>query len=308
MADWLKVRHALVRSAKIRMLMRELHCNKMTALGLAITWLCWVDEQTSDGKTHLTPDELADELGFRGCAEALCAIGWAALGEDGCVVALEFGKHCGASSKERSENARYQAEYRLRNGKAESKGKSKEKSKGGSKEKILREPLPEENRIEFNDTGMGSSTVCGGGAPLPAPPPDGFKGWLSALCEAHPSARQSRVLAPDVEAEARAAFVRCPQAAAQAGLLRAYFDDRMQEDRYHKPFYRPTGQGRFFHDLEDVLAHAVRWAKESGWGRKRKAARAAEGGKGAEAPCSDGAAASEEEREAFFKELRGDLR
>lgn len=293
MADWLKVRHALVRSAKIRMLMRELHCNKMTALGLAVAWLCWVDEQTSDGQTHLTPDELADELGFRGCAEALCAIGWAALGEDGCVVALEFGKHCGASSKERSENARYQAEYRQRN------------SKGESKKKILREPLPEENRREIHNEGMGRSTVCVGGDALSAPTPEEFSGWLGALCQAHPSARQSRVLAPDVLEEARAAFLRCPQAAGQAELLRAYLDDRMQEDRYRKPFYRPQGQGRFFHDLEDVLAHAERWARESGWGRKRKASKKADSSAPALSPEES---MSDAERAAFFEGLRGNLR
>lgn len=266
MADWLKVRHALVRSAKIRMLMRELHCNKMTALGLAVTWLCWIDEQSVDGRTHLTPDELADELGFRGCADALCAIGWAALGVDGCVVACEFGKHCGASAKERAENARYQAEYRQRN----SKEKGKKKSKDGSKEKILREPLPEENRIEDNNNGAGRATAVRAAGALPAPPPDGFPEWLGALCQAHPSARQSRVLAPDVLEEALAAFARCPQAAQQSELLAAYFADRMQEDRYRKPFYRPAGQARFFHDLEDVVTHAERWARETGWSRRRK--------------------------------------
>lgn len=94
--------------------MRELKCNKHTALGLAVEWFCWIDEQTEDGATGLTPDELADELGFRGSAKALCSIGWAALGDDGTVNALEFGKHCGDSAKKRAEDALRQSSSRSR--------------------------------------------------------------------------------------------------------------------------------------------------------------------------------------------------
>ena len=36
-------------------------------------------------------------------------------------------------------------------------------------------------------------------------------------------------------------------------------------DRNKQAFYRPTGQRRFFVDLEDVLCHAERWQREFGW-------------------------------------------
>ena len=39
MADWIKVNHALVRSAKIRLLARELKTKPLTALGLAVRWV-----------------------------------------------------------------------------------------------------------------------------------------------------------------------------------------------------------------------------------------------------------------------------
>lgn len=296
MADWIKVLTTLPKCRAVYRLMRELRCKRHAALGLAVDWLCWLDANSSDGRTGLLDEEISDVLGWPKAAEALNAIGWVSHDEQGCVVAVDFKKHCGESGKKRADDAARQQRSRARRDACHTKSVTDVTN------------FCDQRREEYNDTVVGSSTVCGGGVPLPAPPPDGFKGWLSALCEAHPSARQSRVLAPDVEAEAREAFVRCPQAAEQAELLRAYFEDRMQEDRFRKPFYRPQGQGRFFHDLEDVLAHAVRWARESGWGRRRKAASAAEGGKGAEAPCSDGAAASDAEREAFFKELRGNLR
>lgn len=81
-------------------------CHKYAALGVAVAWLTLIDEQTVDGRINLSPDELDDELGFKGCSKALCSVGWAALGEDGLMEAVEFGKHCGASAKERALNAR----------------------------------------------------------------------------------------------------------------------------------------------------------------------------------------------------------
>lgn len=170
MADWLKLNHALVRSAKVRGLMRLLRCKKHAALGLAVNWLCWIDEQTVDGRTGLLPDELDDEIGFRGGAEALIGIGWAALGEDGCVYALEFGKHCGVSAKERAENARRVAKCKA------NKKRVTDEAMGEcyqGNEKTLPDALPEKNRIEFmdNNTLRGNTTVdVGAGAvcvPLP---------------------------------------------------------------------------------------------------------------------------------------------
>ena len=167
MADWLKVNHALVRSPKVRGLMRELKCKKVAALGVALSWLCWIDEQTKDGQTGLLPDELDDELGFGGCARALVAIGWAALGEDGCVYALEFGKHCGESAKERAENAR-----RVAKCKANKKKVTEEVTENHyqGNEKTLPNALPEKNRIEENnkeevqESYTTVDTSCGGGA------------------------------------------------------------------------------------------------------------------------------------------------
>lgn len=341
MADWLKVRHALVRSAKIRGLMRALRCRKHVALGVALNWLVWLDEQTEDGLTHLSPDELDEEIGFRGCTEAMISIGWAVLGSDGCVEAVEFGKHCGESAKARAEHASRQAKYRVRH-RCDSKGDSK--GDGGGDVFLSRDASPEENRIEKNNKGVCYAVVDGGAGALPdAPVPqspalpgrgagdaggavggaaggpslppssnddDGFRVWLAALCGAHPSCSRSRVLAPDVEAAAWDAYRRFPQAAQQAELMAAYYADRLQEDRRGKRFYRPQAQRWFFEQLEDVMGHAERWAREARWKpkSKRKAARAAKGGKGAEAPCCDGAAASEADVKRWFDALRADVR
>lgn len=168
MADWLKVNHSLVRSPKLRGLMRALRCRKHAALGFAVSWLCWVDEQTVDGQTGLRPDELDDELGFRGGVEALIGIGWAALGGDGLVYALEFGKHCGVSAKERALNARRQSNRRALSRDVSRCERDVERDECNA-EGVTR---IEENRIEYmENTLSGNNTVDmvadAGRVPLP---------------------------------------------------------------------------------------------------------------------------------------------
>lgn len=296
MVDWLKLLHTFPRNPKLRLLARRLKCHKLTAQGLAVQWLIFVDEQTTDGCTHLTVEEMDDELGFRGGAAALCEIGWASLDGDGCMVASEFGKHCGATAKKRAEDAARQGASRERKKLRSARDECHEKNVTS----VTQKALPEKEEEYMHTKGVSKATVSSVCEPVALPPPpDGFPEWLAALCQAHPSARQSRVLAPDVLAEARAAFVRCPQAVQQAELLRAYLGDRMQEDRYRHPFYRPTGQAKFFEHLEDVLAHAERWARESGWSRRRKKSAAAPS-----TPAPSQQEATPQQKEEFLRGLR----
>lgn len=153
---------------------------------------------------------------------------------------------------------------------------------------------------------LGNAMVVGRAHAAPAPAPDGeeamaFRAWLAALCQAHPSARKSHVLGKDVQAAALEAFARCPQAVEAAPLLAAYLADKMPEDRCHEKFWRPTGQRRFFEDLEDVLAHAERWARETGWGKaKHRVQKAPAGGR-----CLQDA--TPEEVQAEFARMRAKL-
>lgn len=109
MVDWLKLRHTFTRNPKLRVISRALRCSKHEAIGLAVSWLLWVDEQTMDGGTQLTEVELDEELGRDGISAALMACGWAELGADGFVRAVDFEKHCGETSKKRADNARRKA-------------------------------------------------------------------------------------------------------------------------------------------------------------------------------------------------------
>ena len=263
MADWLKLNHSLVRSPKIRGLMRALRCKKHAALGLAVAWLCWVDEQTTDGQTGLSPDELDEEIGFRGCAEALISIGWAALGVDGLVYAVEFGKHCGATAKKRAlDNTR----------------KANQRARDAELSRILRDKSHAEchadcvSRIEENNNSNKvelSSTVDVGAQAVPCSlPQDAFSGWLRAVGGVVPMLGRlnlERPLPRAVEAAARVAAGLVPMTDEVLELLRRYYAaDSVQS-------YRPDSLVHFFENLPDVLQHAANWCRKDDV-RRRKAA------------------------------------
>lgn len=309
MADWLKLNHALVRSAKVRGLMRLLRCKKHAALGLAVHWLCWVDEQTVDGQTGLSPDELDDEIGFRGGAEALIGIGWAALGEDGLVYALEFGKHCGESAKERALNNRRQANKRARD-KEVSRVVSRDVSRserdechgechGGGVTRI------EENRIQYK--GRGSNTVVSGRtrADLSTEEWGRFRAWLVRLGSALPMLGR---LNPDVPLPGKAEDAAVAAWAALPGLsdaeveaLRRYYAAPDEQVRT----YRPNGLEWFFEGLPDVLGYALKWCAAADAKAARRV-RAQERERVISIRKVDGKPASEEEKEEFMGFLRGE--
>ena len=123
--SWIRIENSLTRSKKMVKLARELHCNRMTALGIAITWLSWLDEQTVDGRTGMCCEEADDILGFKGAGSALVSIGWAELDEHGALVAVDWEQYNGESAKQRALKARRNERYyNRRNSDAASVGKS----------------------------------------------------------------------------------------------------------------------------------------------------------------------------------------
>lgn len=308
MSSWIKVQVTLPESPKIFRLARLLGVGRMEALGYAVRWFCWLDTHCAHGATELHADEVDALVGREGVTAAFCAMGWAAVDADGYVLVLEFDKHNGESSKKRAETQGRVAAYR-------------ERQRAGSEcnAKGVTGALPEgEGEYICSKEGCAGIAELNSAAPAePARPQnedDGYGVWLAAVCQAHPSARKSRVLQADVAEAARAAYERCPEASERAELLAAYYAGKQMEDRHRQAFYRPTGQRRFFSDLEDVLCHAERWAKEFGWKPGKKAGKHTGQGKCAETARngqeggSEGQQtpmASDEQVMSFLAELRG---
>lgn len=109
--SWIRIETSLPRSRKIVQLARELRCNRMAALGVAMTWLAWLDEQTVDGRTGMCAEEVDDVLGFKGVGSALVSIGWAELDEHGALVAVDWEQYNGESAKQRALKARRNERY-----------------------------------------------------------------------------------------------------------------------------------------------------------------------------------------------------
>lgn len=299
MANWIKVRHELVRSPKLWHMARVMKsANKHTALGVAVAWLVWLDEQTQDGNTGMSKSEVDDLLGAKGAADALVYIGWAGVSEDGTVVALDFDKHNGESAKSRADTAQRVA-----------KSKKKRKSNAVCDTLVTENcyqdggtPLPNalpRIRIRDNKEAQMEDDSVSARAGFDG---EGFSAWVGALAMAHPALSRCRVLPPDVVAAAREAFFRLPDAAAEAELVSAYMADRMQEDRWRKAFYRPDRGSLYFESLERVLDNARRWAREAGW--KPRAVKKADDSPAL--PQQQEVMATPQQQEEFLRGLRED--
>ena len=298
MTSWIKVQVTLPESPKIFRLARLLGVGRMAALGYAVRWFCWLDTHCVNGSTELTEGDVDALIGRSGITRAFCELEWASVDAEGYVLVLDFDKHNGKSSKQRAESQRRMAEMRER-----------QAEKDSCYAESVTSASPEgEGEFTYNNQGCAGIAELNSAAPAePAPSPDvkdeGFRLWLAALCQAHPSASRSLYLAPDVLKAAKAAFLRCPAAVQSAELLTAYFkDSRLAEGK----FYAPRGQRKYFDDLEDVLSHAERWRRWAGWKPKKKAVKSpsvpAKGGMS----DSEGASAPGD-TEAFFKAVKGDL-
>ena len=114
MSDWLKINHSLLRSPKLKKLSLLLGVDDDTALGCAVRWLMFIDEQTTDGNTELEPAVVDSVLGREGASDALISIGWAVTDMSHYMCAVDFEKHCGNTAKARVQNARRQSLSRLR--------------------------------------------------------------------------------------------------------------------------------------------------------------------------------------------------
>lgn len=115
---------SLLTSPKMQKLARLLHTDRLHAVGLAFAWLAWLDTQTTDGHSGLTPEDLDDILGVQGAISALQAIGWCAIDDAGEVLAVDWEQHNGESAKKRALGARRFERYAARK-KADAKANAK---------------------------------------------------------------------------------------------------------------------------------------------------------------------------------------
>lgn len=307
MVDWLKLLHSFPRNPKLRIMARSLKCDKDSAIGFAVRWLIWVDEQTEDGRTGLLPKELDMELDRKGAAAALQAAGWARLADDdGTVCAIEFGKHCGESAKKRANDARRQSDSRARKSReavtppAQPVTDLSQQKCDARHADVTAAALPEKEE-EFNNNTSLCSTVDIKAAGGTGERESRYADWLTPLVLAHPAGRVWNPASPlpeDAVKAAAAAFKSYPKATEHAELLAAYLADRLREDRRGNAFFRPKLLRVYFEQLGTTISEAQRWQKETGWKPKKPKKKAVE-----VKPAKPAEEMTDEERLAFFRSL-----
>ena len=164
MANWIKVLNTLPRSRAVFALARALRCKRHAALGLAVEWLCWLDEHSSNGETGMLDAEISDMLGWQGAAEALSSVGWVSHDEQGYVFAVDFEAHNGETSKRRAIGAK--RVERCRMSRAE-----RDNCNGDSVTNVTGKALPEkrrEDKEEDSPNGEPSKKAAGGGGARPS--------------------------------------------------------------------------------------------------------------------------------------------
>lgn len=326
MVDWMKLLHTSPRNPKLRVLMRELGCNRFEARGLAWTWLLWVDEQTTDGRTGLLPVELDDEIGREGLADALCACGWARVDEqDGTVCAVDFGKHCGETAKKRAMEARKKSNQREA---ARLSRLNADICPDENGTRVPQDAAPEEEVEEevYNKGGSGSIPLIQGAAVTATAATsrmdltdeqqallrsEEFDAWFMSLRDAVPALKRLRFVPSDAWGAAADAFKCVPDAAGmelQPMIARYYAAKKADIERRGVKVYRPNGVRAIFSALHDIVEYASEFC-----GREDRARAAIERRKKQEAAAHAVAMRqrglqqemSDEERAAMWQDCKG---
>lgn len=102
--QWIKIRHKLLRSPKLFILMRELAISQAEAVGLFVMALAIFDEHSEDGLLkNTTPDVLDSMVGKEGFTELISRdfIGWIDITEEGIRI-KDWDKHNSVEAKKKA--------------------------------------------------------------------------------------------------------------------------------------------------------------------------------------------------------------
>lgn len=162
--SWIMIKCSLPGSRKMMALARELQCDRATAVGAAVTWLIWLESQTTDGRAGVRPEELDALLQVPGLGRALLNIGWAVLDAEGLIQAVEWDLYNGKDTRRRLLAARRAARARAK--KAQNVTHERDESNAGSVTNVTLE-----RDAERDESNAGSVTNVTQGALLFADSP-----------------------------------------------------------------------------------------------------------------------------------------
>lgn len=296
---------SLPRSAKVMQLGAALKCDRLKALGVAVDWFVWLDEQCTNGNTQLLPKQLDEVLGVKKLCDALVRVGWAFVGEDGMVHVVDFDQHNGETAKQRALHAKRQERYK---GSMKGDARSVSGDDGGSVSDASANASP---RIEYiyNKKGDGNATLhserdasASAGRVHPSPTDRGYGGWVRQVCAVLPQLAQMRTLPPDVDNAARVMYNTgyVPSAAELQALGRFW----AAPARELRGLHRPTAFRWLMESLPEVCRTAQEWCDVEDRRLRKEAATARRKAQETVSPAA-GAPVTEEDKAAFFADVRG---
>ena len=104
---WIKLQTTFLKSPAILRMRRHMGITKEKTVYLALSWLCYLDENTSNGQTRLLPEEIDDLFCQRKFATALVEATWASIEQDGTISARDYDLHNGDNTKKRLQQSIY---------------------------------------------------------------------------------------------------------------------------------------------------------------------------------------------------------
>lgn len=295
MANWIKIVTSLPRSAKVMKLAAVLKCDRLKALGAAVDWFCWLDEQCADGCTGLTPRQVDDVLGVKRLCDALVGVGWAEVHGDGVVHAVDFDQHNGDTAKNRAQHAKRQEKYKM--GRISDADSVSDSSANASPRK----------RDVYNKKVDDNATLHSEHAETHPTLPDvdgSYGAWVARVCSALPQLARMRTLPPDVDKAARVMY-RTGYTPADGELEALGRFWAATPDKLHG-VHRPNAFRWVFESLPDVCRNALEWCRQDDREQRKAAATARRKAKEASVEAERGTSTPEEEK-AFFEGVWSDL-
>lgn len=117
---WIKLLSTFLKAPALIRMRRHLGISKEKTAYLAISWLLYLDENTTDGATRMLPEEIDELFAQRNFSAALISATWAKLEPDGTLSAQDYDLHNGDNTKKRLQQSIYDSRRKSGNSKKKS--------------------------------------------------------------------------------------------------------------------------------------------------------------------------------------------
>lgn len=271
--DWIKMTTTLHENPRVVDIAEMLKVDELHVVGMLWRVWAWADTQTISGTgMNITEHRINKMVACDGFCDALRAVGWL-YGEDRALSFTNFDEHNGVTAKKRALGKNRNEKYRKTKGVDCCDAMGCEDGDADNVTPVTQKVSLEKRREEkSNRRGVVNNTVDGAAAVPSSPtPPQGnddllarTRSFIRACCGINSAWGKTKLNRFETVAAADA-YNGGAVSSRDVELIAAYYRSKMAMDSRKVAFWRPDGRLKFFECFGDVLAHAVRWARETSW-------------------------------------------